>query len=472
MTRVIRLLVALVVGVAVFAAVGGEAEAATPGPDIVVIGGTAAVSAGLADHLSSCTSGSLDRIGGANRYETAALLSTQMSGVETVFLATGSNFPDAIAAGSVAALDNSPILLVKRDSIPLHTDLALQRIAPKRVVILGGTSVVGTQVESKVRSRVGNVIRLGGVDRFATAAAVSGWYFTDPSAVSTVYVAVGSSFIDAMAAGPAATRDTAPILLVTRDKVPTATAAEIERLSPDRIVIVGGELAIGASVEAELATMAGSTSRMAGESRWSTAAAAAVAGPASDRLFVVTGTNFPDGLAAIPVAAGSPILLVAPNELHQVTADAISKRTSRECAPWTPPYPQFGTGKRVIYSLDQHRLWMIDESERLVDTYLVTGRVGIPHTGTYQVFSKSLKAYAPYGGITMRHMVRFVRPGTWGNQWSYGFHSIPRYSDGRPLMTEDALGSYGSGGCVRQADAKAAVMYDWADIGTTVIVIP
>ncbi len=137
-----------------------------------------------------------------------------------------------------------------------------------------------------------------------------------------------------------------------------------------------------------------------------------------------------------------------------------------------PPYPQVGDGKRIIYSLEQHQVWLIDDNNQLVDTYPVTGRKGIPHVGTYSIFSKSVNAWAPYGGITMKHMVRFVRPYTWGNQWSYGFHSIPEYSNGQPMMTPNQLGSYGSGGCVRQENHKAEALYAWADIGDTVIVLP
>ena len=72
----------------------------------------------------------------------------------------------------------------------------------------------------------------------------------------------------------------------------------------------------------------------------------------------------------------------------------------------------------------------------------------------------------------MKHMVRFVRPGTFGNRWSYGFHSLPRWPDGRPLQTEAELGTFRSGGCVRQADHKAEALYEWADLGTVVHVIP
>lgn len=140
--------------------------------------------------------------------------------------------------------------------------------------------------------------------------------------------------------------------------------------------------------------------------------------------------------------------------------------------PNPPPYPDVGSGKRIIYSNGQQRIWLIDENNVLVDTYLVSGKKGIPYNGTYAVFSKSVNAWAPYGGITMKHMVRFVRPGTWGNQWSYGFHSIPEYPGGRPMQTEAQLGVWRSGGCVRQANHKAAALFQWAEIGTVVHAIP
>jgi hypothetical protein len=133
----------------------------------------------------------------------------------------------------------------------------------------------------------------------------------------------------------------------------------------------------------------------------------------------------------------------------------------------TPPYPDVGDGKRIVYSNSEQRVWLIDEREQLIDTYPVSGREAVPATGTYQVFSKSVEARATSGGITMRHMVRFAH----GPRVPYGFHSIPRGSDGQPLQTEEELGQFRSGGCVRQADAKAEALYAWAPIGTTVILL-
>jgi len=471
MRNVRRLLVVLAAMVIFIGGVSSIALAETP-PDITIVGGPAAVSDGLATHLESCTPGSVSRVGDVDRYATAARLSDMFTTADTVFIATGTNFPDAMAAGAIAAQIEAPILLVMRDSIPQPTRSALNRFTPSRIVLLGGTAVISSAVESRLAADYGTVIRIAGIDRFATAAGVSHWYFSDPALVDTVYLTLGTTFVDTIVAGPAATRDNAPVLLTAHDRVPEATMTEIERLTPAHIVVVGSTDTITLAVEATLADAGYVVTRLAGSSRWATAATAADGAPPGLGTFVVTGENFPDGLATIPVAQGAPILLVRHTELSSVTAAAVARRSGSPCDGWTPPYPQVGSGKRVIYSLSEHQIWMIDGDGLLVDTYPVTGRKGIPHTGTYRVFSKSIKAYAPYGGITMRHMVRFVRPGTWGNQWSYGFHSIPRYSNGRPMQTEAELGSYGSGGCVRQADYKAEAMYAWAGIGTTVIVIP
>ena len=136
--------------------------------------------------------------------------------------------------------------------------------------------------------------------------------------------------------------------------------------------------------------------------------------------------------------------------------------------PPQPKFPQVGHGKRIIYGNSAQRVWLIDANEQLVDTYLVSGRRGVPRAGTYRVFSKSLKAWGPGGTVTMRHMIRYA----WGNRYALGFHSIPRRLNGTPIQTEAQLGTFRSAGCTRQSDAKAKALYAWAPIGTRVIVLP
>jgi hypothetical protein len=143
-------------------------------------------------------------------------------------------------------------------------------------------------------------------------------------------------------------------------------------------------------------------------------------------------------------------------------------------APEPPPPSPFpalpadsGHGRRIVYSNSRQRVWLVETDGILADSYLVSGRRGVPSPGVFQVFSKSPKAWAGHDGITMNHMVRFAR----GRTLSIGFHAIPRYSNGRPLQTEDQLGTFRSAGCVRQADDKARALYEWAPIGTTVVVL-
>lgn len=134
-----------------------------------------------------------------------------------------------------------------------------------------------------------------------------------------------------------------------------------------------------------------------------------------------------------------------------------------------PPLPEdSGSGKRIVYSNGQQRVWLVDARERIVDSYLIAGRKGVPGPGTYSVFSKSPKAYALHGGITMNWMVRFTKT----KITNIGFHDIPMYPGGRPMMTEDQFGQYLSGGCVRQPNDKAKLLYEWAPLGTTVVVTP
>ncbi len=143
-----------------------------------------------------------------------------------------------------------------------------------------------------------------------------------------------------------------------------------------------------------------------------------------------------------------------------------------EAPPPPPPSPHpalpagSGAGRRIVYSGSQQRVWLVEANEIVVDSYLVSGKINTPHPGTYAVYSKSPVAWAGHDGITMRHMVRFAR----GAELAIGFHSIPRFSDGRPLQSEGQLGTYRSSGCVRQADPKAEALYHWASVGTTVVV--
>ncbi|MEO6125494.1 MAG: L,D-transpeptidase [Ilumatobacteraceae bacterium] len=127
-----------------------------------------------------------------------------------------------------------------------------------------------------------------------------------------------------------------------------------------------------------------------------------------------------------------------------------------------------GAGRRVVYSKVRMRVWKVEADGSVSETYRVSGRMDQPLPGTYQVFSKSLRTCSNHSpDICMRFMVRFAHSFRGDN---IGFHEIPA-RNGRPLQVEDQLGQALSGGCVRQSTADAIRMWDWAQIGTTVVVV-
>jgi len=139
-------------------------------------------------------------------------------------------------------------------------------------------------------------------------------------------------------------------------------------------------------------------------------------------------------------------------------------------APQAPPPvvpANSGNGRRIIYCVSCQHVWLVEADGFLTRDYPVSGRVNTPAPGTYSVFSKSPLAWAGYGGITMEYMVRY----TWGNTLALGFHSIPKRPNGTFLQTEAELGQYRSSGCTRQRLEDAKFLYDWAPVGTTVVVL-
>lgn len=126
-----------------------------------------------------------------------------------------------------------------------------------------------------------------------------------------------------------------------------------------------------------------------------------------------------------------------------------------------------GDGRRVVYSIGQQRVWWVESNNQVVNTYLVSGRMGTPAYGTYRVFSKSRYTTSLDGGSRMEYMIRFA----WGRTAAIGFHSIPVNRYGTPLQSESQLGRPLSAGCVRQRLSDAAGLWNWAPVGTTVVVV-
>lgn len=152
--------------------------------------------------------------------------------------------------------------------------------------------------------------RLGGANRYSTSVEVAKQF---SEGVQVAFVASGADFSDALAAGPAAGLSAAPVLLTQRNQLPSAVEAEIRRLDPREIVIVGGSGVVGSAVEKRLATIA-PTSRIWGVDRYATSREVALKLFPEDtsHAILATGRTFPDALSAAPAATAvaAPVILV------------------------------------------------------------------------------------------------------------------------------------------------------------------
>ncbi len=138
--------------------------------------------------------------------------------------------------------------------------------------------------------------------------------------------------------------------------------------------------------------------------------------------------------------------------------------------PDAPPLPgNSGSGKRVVYDRAGQRVWAVDKNDRVIRSWLVAGsKYNNELPGTHKVFSRSEVSTAWNGKAFLPKMIRWLKTDI-GN---IGFHGIPRHvSDGSRYMKDSELGTRLSGGCQRQADRDAAFMWDFAQVGTTVVVI-
>lgn len=134
-----------------------------------------------------------------------------------------------------------------------------------------------------------------------------------------------------------------------------------------------------------------------------------------------------------------------------------------------PPLPDnSGAGRRVVYDRAGQRAWAVGDDGAIIRSWLVSGsQYGNEVPGTHQVYSRSDMSTAWNGKAWLPQMIRWYKT----EIGALGFHSIPlSVADDSPYQTTDELGTRLSGGCQRQHPLDAAFMWEFATIGTTVVV--
>lgn len=252
------------------------------------------------------------RIFGADRNETSYKVADALKaelGIEkfdTVIVATGKNFADALSGSYLAVVKNAPILLTnnKDDNVKeLCAYIGDNLSADGIIYILGGESAVSAEVEKILKADY-EVKRLSGGTRYETSLAILEEAGIEEG--TDLIAATGKDFADSLSASAVKK----PIMLVKPNAALTDEQKEIAAKA-GQIYIVGGALAVSADIETELAAYA-DVKRIAGTGRQETSRLIAEAFFSdADKVVLAKAMDFPDGLCGGPLAAAmnAPLLL-------------------------------------------------------------------------------------------------------------------------------------------------------------------
>lgn len=215
---------------------------------VYILGGTGVVSASIEQQLNLLNY-DVKRISGLDRFKTAIEVGNAIinNSTDTAVIATGYNFPDALAIGPAAAKNNMPILFTDKDNLNFDTKQALINWSIKKVVVAGGTGVVSSEVETQIKALGISVERLSGEDRYVTSLSIAKRYISDNSI--NIVLAKGEDFPDALSGGALAAKNDLPILLTSKENISYKIRSYFDELKAQDIYILGGIGAISDNVK-------------------------------------------------------------------------------------------------------------------------------------------------------------------------------------------------------------------------------
>ena len=216
---------------------------------IFIVGGPEAVGRDVENALKALGI-VVERIYGSDRYETAVRVAEKIGPRESLFLATGEDFPDALSASAIASQLGIPILLTPKDSLPSSVAGYLKLSAVEQIYILGGSNVISREIENSLP----NAVRLAGKDRYETNIAILD-YFKGYLKWENVYIATGNNYPDGLTGGVLAALTSSP-LVITGKTLPAGIAdylkQQIKIFPLCEFIPIGGELAVPDTLVEEL----------------------------------------------------------------------------------------------------------------------------------------------------------------------------------------------------------------------------
>jgi len=284
-----------------------------------------------------------ERIYGATRFETSYLAAKKgWTTSDTVIIAPGMSYPDALCSGPLAAKNNAPILLARNESLSSQSELKslLSSLKVKKAIIVGGPTVLSTSFENGIKAMSISTERLGGLDRYETSVKIA-------QAVGTngeVAIATGEGFADSLSISAVAGIRRMPILLTEKSVLTGTVKNYLDKQSITRSYIIGGTTVISDSV----AKSVKGPERIGGADRYETNEKIFnkfKGSLTSSEMFMALGTNFPDALSISALAAQkkSFVLLTNTTAVETPVMNVVTQNRDRISKMYIVSGPQFIT---------------------------------------------------------------------------------------------------------------------------------
>ncbi|WP_159034391.1 cell wall-binding repeat-containing protein [Clostridium botulinum] len=264
--------------------------------------------------------GKVDRLGGSNRYQTAANVATKnWEKSDNVILVSGEGYADALSASLLAQKLDAPVLLTGKDGLDGDTNKAIEKLGAKNVYILGSEGVVSKNVQTSLEKSGKTVKRLAGNNRFQTNVAIANELVKNHGVkADDVLVVNGNKYLaDALTAAPVAAKEGKILLLVGEDLSTAKEAKEfIKNNGVKNVTVIGRDVTVSDEMYKDL----GATKRVSGgKDRFETNRLVLQAfGLKGSHLYVANGQDdhLVDSLVASAIAGkfNSPVVLVSNNK--------------------------------------------------------------------------------------------------------------------------------------------------------------
>lgn len=271
------------------------------------------------------------RVAGKNRYGTSVEISKNTyNKADSVVIANGTKFADALASSSLARNLKAPLLYAAGSKLNPEVKAEIKRLGAKNVYIMGGFAAVSREIEAELSREKLNIIRIFGGNRFETSIEIAKQVKKFKSQNKAI-LTNRDSFADALSAGAYSAQNSIPMFYTTKNKLEAKTKKYIKDSGVKEILVVGGAAVVSNNVVKELTSMGVNVKRIEGSNRYDTSIKFAQTyynNPST--VVMASGMDFADALAGGVFAASKNASMVLASEKlssaanRYVTASGVS----------------------------------------------------------------------------------------------------------------------------------------------------